>query len=150
MLLGPLVFRAVATPTVIRSDHPLSPAEVKGINFPFPATATNIQFALYQEWIAYDFVVRFEASKDDCLATVPKAVDAYHSSLLTADAVAELRTIKSLTRDRDHLRQVADFQVPWFDPENIQEGVEAGGRGSHVPKIWIDTARGIFYFQYTD
>jgi hypothetical protein len=40
--------------------------------------------------------------------------------------------------------------VPWFDPENIQEGVEAGGRGSHVPKIWIDTARGIFYFQYAD
>jgi hypothetical protein len=137
-------------PTLIRSKRPLSLAEVKNIRFPFPTTASKIQFAEYQDFIAYDFVVRFEAPKDDCLATVSKAVEAFHSSLMTPDALAELSQIRPLASERDHLKQVADFPVPWFDPESINEGVEAGKRDSHTPKIWIDTAHGVFYFQYTD
>jgi hypothetical protein len=81
---------------------------------------------------------------------VPKAVEAFHSSLMTPDALAELSQIHPLTTERDHIKQVGDFPVPWFDPENIKSGVEAGKRDSHTPKIWINTARGVFYFQYTD
>ncbi len=131
--------------TVIRSERPLSLAEVK-IKFPFPATAKNIQYSTYQEFIAYEFLVRFEAPTDDCLATVAKAVEAFH----TSGTVAELSKIQPLTQDRQHKQEVGGFPAPWFDPENIQKGVQAGERGSHQPIIWIDTARGIFYFQYTD
>ena len=134
---------------VIHSDHPLLLAEVKGMKFPFPATATNIQFAEYQEFMAYEYVVRFEAPKEDCLATVAKVVEAFKSNS-SPYQVAELSKIEPLKQQRNHVRQVADFQVPWFDPENIQDGVEAGEWNSHRPKIWIDTARGVFYFQYTD
>ena len=94
--------------------------------------------------------MRFEAPKEDCLATVAKAVEAYHYSGMTPDAVVELSQIRTIATGRDHLKEVADFPVPWFDPENIKEGVEAGKRGSYTPKIWIDTKRGVFYFQYTD
>ena len=135
---------------VIHSDRPLSLAEVKGIKFPFPATATNIQFAEYREFIAYQYVVRFEAPKEDCLATVAKVVQAFRHSGTTPDAVAELSQIRPIAAERDHVKEVGDFSVPWFDPENIKNGVEAGKRSSHTPKIWIDTDRGAFYFQYTD
>jgi hypothetical protein len=147
-ILSGLLFSAVSTPHIVRTDHPLSLAEVK-IEFPFPATATNIQYAEYQAGIAYDFVLRFEAPKEDCLATVSKAVAAFKSDLSPAK-LAELSQIQPLKPERDHVRRVDDLEVPWFDPENIQEGVEAGERGSHQPRIWIDTARGVFYFQYTD
>lgn len=149
-ILSGLVFHAASTPHIVRTDHPLTLAEVKGSRFPFPTTARNIQFAEYQEFIAYEYVIRFEAPKEDCLATVSKAVEAFHSSLLRPDALAELSKIHPITSERHHLNRVADVPVPWFDPEKISEGVEAGGDGSHTPKIWIDTARGVFYFQYTD
>ena len=135
---------------VIHSDHPLSLAEVKGMKFPFPATATNIQFAEYQEFIAYEFVVRFEAPKQDCLATVAKVVEAFHSSGMSSDALADLSQVQPITLDRRHIEKVANLPVPWFDPEKITVGVEAGKWESHTPRIWIDTARGVFYFQYTD
>jgi hypothetical protein len=138
------------SPHAIRSERPLSVAEVKQLNFPFPATARNIQFAEYQHFSAYQFALRFEAPKQDCLATVPKAVEALHGTKITPDILAELSKLQPLTAERNHVQQVGDFPVPWFDPETIKEGVQAGRRESHVPKIWVDTARGVFYFQYTD
>ena len=144
------VMAIATTPHVSRSDRALSLAEVRNMRFPFPPTARNIQFAEYQEFIAYEFVVRFEAPKDDCLATVSKAVEAFHLSGMSPDKIADLSELQPLASERQHVQQVGDLPVPWFDPENINEGVEAGKRDSHTPKIWIDTARGVFYFQYTD
>jgi hypothetical protein len=40
--------------------------------------------------------------------------------------------------------------VPWFTPDAIQSGVEGGKRRSHQPRVWVDTDRGVFYYEYMD
>ena len=42
------------------------------------------------------------------------------------------------------------LETDWFDVYAIQDGMEGGSGPSHSPKVWIDTARGNFYYKQHD
>jgi hypothetical protein len=52
--------------------------------------------------------------------------------------------------DEPRVDETPDVSAPWFDPQVIQKGFLAGKASSHTPAIWIDSERGVFYYQYHD
>ena len=60
------------------------------------------------------------------------------------EGLRPIKEIEGLENDPSPL------SVPWFDPRSIKKGLVGGEGGSHQPLIWIDTEKGIFYYQYHD
>lgn len=125
---------------------PISVAEARQqLQFPFPDTASNVQFSSYREFLAAEDFVRFQAPVDDCIATAEEIVGAHNRSR-PSDQVAGVRVLTA-----DHPSEFQSEGTPaWFTPHTIEEGFIAGEEGSHMPLIWIDTARGYFFYQYGD
>lgn len=57
---------------------------------------------------------------------------------------------KTLDPDGPRVSISPVLPAPWFAPGDIRKGLVAGATRSHTPGIWIDTERGVFYYQYTD
>ena len=131
-----------------RIDKPITLAEArrKKETFPFPESAQNIYWGVYQNIQEYEYIVRFEAPSSDCLATVPNITAWYeqkHHPHISFTSVP-LGPNTSLPKS-DGL-----YPVPWFDLRHIQRGVQFTGDSQEKPNIWIDLERGIFYFRDTD
>lgn len=143
-----ILLGAAGCADVRRYDHPLThdqASKAKDIDFPLPASCSNVYYALYGEWVAYERLVRFEAPITDCVAHI--------DAVLKWDDRIYHRT-NSYTRI--HVQAIAPKptiwlkSVPWFDPDKITDGIYVGSVGSHVPEIWVDLTRGVFYFHEND
>ena len=64
-----------------RIDRPMTLARAKRVqalaDFPFPASARDIYYAGYADWIAHETLIRFDASEQDCEAAMPKLLEWY-------------------------------------------------------------------------
>ena len=116
------------------------------LNIALPDTATNVQFARYRNWLAVLDFIRFEAPSEDCLATA-KTILAQHNANNPDMPVAGLSA--SLNPDWV-VDDTSPLTVPWFDPDTIPKGQSGGNFDSQEPVVWVDTVRGIFYYQLTD
>jgi hypothetical protein len=138
----------VRTDTAAYSTRPLRRDEVNEPLLPvaLPAGVTDIQFAAYAEWQAYEVFVTFRGPPTTCLAYARDVLAAFNGAHPDRRVPADLAPIT---------RPVADvgsrtLPVAWFTPQAITAGVEGGADGSHQPRVWVDTAAGAFYYRYTD
>jgi len=132
-----------------RVDTPLTLAEARARGektFPFPDSAHDIYFAVYGEWQEYDFLLRFQAPPEDCLAAIP-AVIAWHNHESRQSSNYKPAPLNGRTTLP---RSSSLSPVRWFDSAVIERGICAGENGGHTPNIWVDTDKGIFYFQVHD
>ena len=100
---------------------------------PLPPEAGNIRFAAYREWKAACTLVTFEAPTEVCLRHAAGLLPQAH---LSGD---------TLRPPRNPAAPYFDLPTPWFAPESIRQGVWSPPGTD--PTIWIDTARGVFYYQ---
>lgn len=139
----------VVTPTTAYSTRPLKRKELSRaiLSVDIPADATDIQFAEYSEWQAYELFVTFRAPATTCASYARAILDDFNKQHPVRQVSSDLHPFVGVP-----LQKVVStvLPVPWFTPEAIAQGVEGGKRGSHQPKVWVDTARGAFYYQYTD
>ena len=148
----------VASGNVVYTTRPLRPHEmrVQMLTVPFPGAARDFQFADYGEWLAAEFYLSFRAPPDVCVAYAHKVLDE-HNKQHPREPVAGLKPF-SLVRETPYGR--VTLQAPeskylghermplhWFRPDLIREGVE-GGDNFRTPKVWVDTERGVFYYEY--
>lgn len=136
-----------AKPTIQRSDVPMSRDEAlkKGIRFPFPSTAQNIQIAQYSFGFAYELLVRFEAPVSVCEQHIAEVLKWHDKSMPNQE--------KPSVEQVDHVDYVENSMLkptPWFNPRTLKRGLHVGKSGCSVPEIWIDQEKGIFYFRETD
>jgi|SRR5882672_3461584 len=139
------------TTTTSCTTRPISLEEAeKTFTFPFPRSASNIQFACYKEFLACTILVRFEAPSADCIAAVPAALDYQGFAEINklSDEARVLRPVSKMFFDKT--QDTGPLVVPWFNPDQIGVGLETGFAGSYEQKVWIDTERGIFYYRLCD
>ena len=117
----------------------------RGIKFPLPVNARNIQYADYGFGMAFTLLVRFDAPVADCLE---------HAETVLRWHDKDRDKVVSYPREEvDHVETVNAFMLepaPWFNPSSITHGLHIGGPGSSVPEIWVDRDRGVFYYKETD
>ena len=130
-----------------RRDRPLSLAQAqRETDFPFPASAQDIHYATYQDFMApFEFILRFDAPPADCEATIPRALAWHEQRHKGSSAYKTLQVTAVALPDSSYLHPVA-----WWDGATIQEGAFAGEDSSHKPTIWVDSRLGRFYYRSTD
>ncbi len=135
-------------PSVTRNDRPLTLAETKRLgesSFPFPASAHNIHYAIFQDFGApLEYIVRFDAPPVDCQATIAPAL-AWHYAAHTISQRYQPQDFAGPIGVSSYLQPVA-----WFDNASIRKGIFAGEESSHTPTIWVDSETGRFYYRTTD
>jgi hypothetical protein len=146
-LLG-LVFWALFLPHTTQTDGPISLAEAEECPIPLPDSAARIQFYDWFMLNLFQEYVKFEAPAEDCRAHVDVVLREWREVFDNLDkpyGPPEPVDPHPLSRTSPHPSAPA-----WFDPQTIQTGLHYRGHGSGYPDIWIDTQRGIFYYQLTD
>lgn len=138
-------------PTVVRFDAPMTREDVlkKGITFPIPTAAGNIQIARYSFGFAYELLVRFEAPVSVCEQHVAEVLKWHDKSMPKHMTKQEAPPVEKV----DHVDYAENFMLkttPWFDPGSLKRGLHVGRPGCSVPEMWIDQEKGIFYFRETD
>ena len=134
----------LASKTTLETTQPVSLTDTENIiRFEFPKSAKNIQFASYSEWIARTTYVRFEASIEDCIATAEKIITEHKSKdpnfpvpVLTDTLDPEWKRLEN-----------PHIDATWFNPTEIRQGKKSEKFRS---TIWVDTARGVFYYYDSD
>lgn len=129
------------------TTRPLSRSELTAslLPVPIPPEASDIQFAEYREWQAYEMYVRFRAPTDVCGAYAKALIDNQNAKPQTK-RISEFRTMTTAPAKVSS----TELSIDWFTPDTIKTGSEAGDDGSWNPRIWIDSERGIFYYRLTD
>jgi len=133
--------------------------EARGcVSVPLPDEASDISFYGYRCWQAVNDNLRFHAPQKVCLSHLKTIFDDWAKSgeFHKVDAAAtQPTTITRQERPRppsntDHsATRRGDSDRAWFNPDDIRNGVHAGG-GPHTPEVWVDLDRGIFYYRMTD
>jgi len=134
--------------TIRKSDSPLTLNEAKTkINFQFPKSAKNIYFADYNQWIVKEFLMKFDASLEDCKSFSLNLIEKHNQEAPKRKIPNELFKIE---KSPDPFSPQPSLKVKWFDIDRIKHGFYAGKNASHTPRIWIDSDRNKFYYLYTD
>lgn len=97
----------------------------------------------------YKTYVRFEAPPQDCVNHI-NTVKAYWEEEWDTSLgnFQPPGPIEEPSYDRHFYSD--PYSPAWFEPNTIDEGVTAGGGGTGVPMVWVDTQRGIFYYEISD
>lgn len=141
----------VSTPMVWQTSGPTPLQEASTrCPIPLPATATNIQYAAYRRWQAYEAFVRFEAPVVDCLAHVDKINKLHMDHHPPSDVRIRWKPIDPAALVLKVSGLPSSMKTSWFDLQRIQRGQWIKGGGSHVPAVWVDEDRGLFYYHVTD
>ena len=139
---------AIFFPHVTETSGPVSLDQAEDCPIPLPKEAKNIRFYARFQFNFFVEFVRFEAPADVCLEHIKPTLNAWGETFDylrdEAEPVRELNELPQL------LRLPEEYGVTWFDPHTIRKGVTAGGGGSGIPMIWVDTERGVFYYMLTD
>lgn len=117
------------------------------LGIPLPENATNILYAQYAQWIAYEFMLKFEAPLDVCKSHALLLIERHNTNAPDRLVPAGLRKLKETPAA---IPPSPPLNVTWFDVHKIKKGFVGGAFGSHQPTIWIDADRGILYYRYTD
>ncbi len=117
------------------------------LDMPLPDGATNILYGQYAQWIAFEFMLKFEAPLDVCKSYAVALLERHNTNRPEARVSTDLR---ELTVVPDPVPPAPPLNISWFDIHNIKKGFGAGAPGSHQPMIWIDAERNLFYYRYTD
>jgi len=133
----------------LRQTHGPVPLEKAGSGcpIPLPASARNIQYRSFIFFQAYEDSVRSEAPVADCLAHADR-VFKYWRERYRSDLYQEPGPLQPIDQPPQHPHLSAE--IPWFDVENIRNGMNAGCRHPMQPTVWIDLDRGVFYYLLTD
>jgi len=148
VLLCLVLYRCSQPDYLKRYDKPLTYAQAlkeSDIDFPLPASSSNIYYGMYADWQAYTSIVRFKAPVEDCISHIDKVI-AWN------DSTYRRKSSFPRTKVTQVDRQGAGWLDPatWFTPETITNGLYVGDSASHMPQIWIDLDKGIFYFKEND
>ena len=140
---------------VYKTAHPMSLAEARGKGpgkcpIDLPGEATEIQYARYSCWQAYVDVVRFHAPVAVCRSQALKLIEKHNEESAPDFRAFVPITFKEIHSAPDAINPCSEINIRWFDIENIKKGVFIGEFGSHIPRIWIDEEKEIFYYLYTD
>lgn len=147
-MLGAAGCPDVRSPDVTRYDHPLSydqALKAKDIDFPLPSSCSNVCYAMYADWQAYTRMVRFEAPVTDCVAHIDVALKWDDRMYHRTNSYTRTRVQRVPAVSAGWLKS-----AKWFDPDKITDGIYVGPSGSHVPEIWVDLTKGVFYFIESD
>lgn len=143
-----LMYKCSRPDYVVRFDKPLTFAEaVKNpdIDFPFPASSSEIYYGMYADWQAYTRIVRFKAPVADCVSHID-AVIAWDEHMSHSKFSYPRIKVSRI----DHQGAGCLEPAEWFTPETIKDGLYEGKDSSHTPQVWVDLDKGIFYFKETD
>ena len=139
---------ALFYPHVAKTSGPVSLEQAEDCPIPLPKGAKNIRFYSRMQFNFFVEFVRFEAPVTVCRQHIGPALSAWGE---TFDYLRdEAEPVRELDEPPRPQRYPEEYGVTWFDPHTIRKGVTAGGGGSGIPMIWVDTERGIFYYMLTD
>ncbi len=137
------------------------------LQVPLPDDARDVQYSGAQEWQMYEFVYTFKASPASCLRHA-KAVLAERDPSGGSDSAAppELKAIDQKSR-KGFIDAMAEpgwgkggiglkryriephWPAKWYAPEKIEKGLEAVDH-TNTKRVWVDTERGVFFYEKTD
>lgn len=133
---------------VTKVDFPLTLEQArKHLTFPLPDEATDIYYAHYAQWIAYDFMVKFTAPFEQCKSHAIYLIEKYNEENPDRKMPSELTIIAELPLPEDTSDPI---NITWFDVHNIKNGFIIATGGSLQPTIWIDADRNTFYYRLMD
>jgi hypothetical protein len=121
----------------------------KELRFPLPAGAKNISFAMWGLWQGYEFYLRFEAPPEMCIEHIPVVLAKWRKENPSLSPGYEATVPVQITAPPSPCKS-NELDISWFDIGNIKKGLADGEGGSHRPRIWVDTDRGVFYYCITD
>jgi hypothetical protein len=140
--------------TTLESRKPLTVnAARRYTRFKFPDSAENIEFYHYQEWIAVNVYVRFEATVEDCIATAEEMIRSHNRENRDRKIQDLAPIVKDDSPANGDIQVMPSSDPAWFRPVEIKNGQFAGPAerfANHCPNIWIDTENGVFYYEYSD
>ena len=115
------------------------------VDFPLPASSSDIYYGMYGDWQAYTKIVRFKAPVEDCIRHIDSVI-AWNDKLYNRTSSYRRKNVSRVER------QPAGWLEPanWFCPDTITNGLYVGEASSHKPQIWIDLDKGIFYYYESD
>jgi hypothetical protein len=135
---------------VTKADSPLTLEQARNnLRFPLPDEASDIYYAHYSQWIAYDFIVKFKAPVETCKSHAMLLVEQYNKNEGNVDRRIPLKFID--ITEPPLMEQIDQtLNVDWFDVHNIKNGLMISGNNPSQPSIWIDVDRNLFYYRLTD
>jgi len=137
---------------VTKVDSPISLEQSREeLNFSLPDEASDIYYAHYRYFMAYDFKVKFNAPLEVCKSYALDMIQRYNENKYDWESHVALEfTIISeppfMSEESEDTYPPLD--ITWFDTYNIENGFKIGEGTS--PVIWIDTDRNLFYYEMTD
>lgn len=135
---------------VTKVDSPLTLEQAREeLSFPLPDEASDIYYAHYFQWIAYDFIVKFKAPVEVCKSHALLLVEQYNENEGNVDRHIPLEFMDIIKPPR--ILQISEpLNVDWFDVQHIKSGLMIGKDNPSQPCIWIDADRNLFYYRMTD
>ena len=117
------------------------------LDIDLPDGATNLLYAQYAQWIAYEFMLKFEAPSEVCKSHALVLLQRHNTNMPERLVPVALHPLDA---PPEPVPPEPPLNVTWFDIHNITNGFVGGGFGSHQPMIWVDADRGMLYYRYTD
>lgn len=108
-----------------------------------PSSATNLYVENGGGFTGWHHEVRFQAPVEDCLATaerIQREIASKHQLSINPPEIIDLG--KGLLPNKDDYLQ---FDNWWMQVKTIRKGFYFQPSGFLMPRMWIDTERGIFY-----
>jgi hypothetical protein len=150
---GVLLWRCSGPDYRERVDHPMTLAEAKRhrifADFPFPASAHNIYFAGYADWLVHETLIRFDASKSDCEGVIPKIL-AWYEKEQNRDWTYQVVPITDEVDLPGPLEANWLPRVDWWSGVKVKHGFYGGKDSSNTPQVWVDSDLDRVYFYETD
>jgi hypothetical protein len=143
--------------TAWRTMTPLSYAQAMANGhcpISLPKEARNIQFVdFYAGYGGLREFVRFEAPVQVCTAhavTVINQFNSWSASLRVNTTAYPIDLLEAKEQTREAREFEPTSRAHWFDSDTIKNGRRWGSNSSHLPLIYVDLDRGIFYYTCTD
>ena len=141
-------FFGAAENFITKVDSPITLEQArKDLKFPLPNEASDIYYAHYAQWIAYNFMIKFQAPIEICKSHAICLIEKYNKENPDKKITPELIEIIEPPFPAE---TGPPFNITWFDVHNIKNGFEIGTGAIHQPSIWIDSDRNLFYYRLTD
>lgn len=135
-------------PEVIVTTTPLTLEEARTkLTVALPDNSSNIMFAGYSEFMAYEFYLKFEAPVEVCKKHSQEMIDNYYDRNPGGRRKISLGKLKNIPRINP---DPVFGNLAWFDVNKTKKGYQAGTTGHDEPLIIIDSNRGVFYYMLMD
>lgn len=137
----------IGTPE-IRRAHVLLSSEIGAVDenwsacpIPLPASASNVEYAVWSFGEVTQSWIRFDAPVKDCLTHAESLVQPFRNRdgfTVTATPIPEDTGVLCVL-------DPAEVDLSWFEDCRSADGPVFRVTGGRAPVIWVDTNRGTFY-----